>query len=69
MNLMNPSEPSNPNTNLKLHFVLIGVAVINIVYGVWFISVPLLAWVLARWVIMGVAALKGSPQKTEKIVR
>lgn len=60
MNHMNPSEPSNPNTNLKLHFVLIGVAVINIVYGVWFISVPLLAWVLARWVIMGVAALKDS---------
>lgn len=55
---MQGQEMSNPNTNLKLHLGLVAFALLAMYLGGWFVAVPLLAWVAARWVIMLVSALK-----------
>lgn len=55
---MNYSGLSDPNTDLRLHVVLLAVAGANAWFGVPFLSIPLAAWVAARWIVMGVSFLK-----------
>lgn len=55
---MNWSGLSDANSNLRLHVVLLGLAAINAYVGMPFLSVPLVAWVAARWIVLGLSALK-----------
>lgn len=55
---MNWSGLSDPNTNLRFHAFLLGVAGLNAYFGNFLMSVPLIAWVLARWILMGASRFK-----------
>lgn len=54
---MSWSDTPDPNSNLKFHFFLLGLALFNVLYGIGLLSVPLIAWVLARWLFMFLAVL------------
>lgn len=43
---------SDPNTNLKFHLFLLAFSLINVFYGIALLSLPLIAWVISRWVVM-----------------
>lgn len=55
---MNWSTLSDPNTNLKFHAFLLGLALLNARFGFAMMSIPLVAWVAARWIVMGASWLK-----------
>ncbi|MBS1143223.1 MAG: hypothetical protein H6R14_629 [Proteobacteria bacterium] len=56
--MTNWSGLSDPNSNLRFHAFLLGVAALNAYFGNFLMSVPLIAWVLARWILMGASRLK-----------
>ena len=55
---MNWSGLTDPNTDFRLHAFVLGAALLNLVFGFPFLSIPLFAWVAARWIVMGFGALK-----------
>ena len=55
---MNLSGLPDPNSNIKLHAVLILLGLFNVYFGFPWYSIPIFAWVIARWLVMGIGFLK-----------